>query len=59
VNNSHARRRVNRHMRAFSIRLPMLPLSVKEASSRSSTVVSFRASATTKPSGQLRIASVS
>jgi hypothetical protein len=44
---------------AFSIRLPMLQLSIKNASSRSSTIVSFRASATTKPSGQLRIASVS
>jgi len=44
---------------AFSIRPPMLPSNVKEASSRSSTVVSFRVSATTKPSGRLRIVSVS
>jgi hypothetical protein len=32
--------------------------SAREASSRWSTVVSFRASATTKPSGRLRIAFV-
>jgi transposase len=57
VNYSSRSPKGNRHMRRFLNQAANA--AVKRKGRRSSTVVSFRVSATTKPSGQLRIAYVS